>query len=76
MNARLAGKSHRAIAVPVLGAGDILLGALTLSAERSHFRRPSIGQLSDIPIDGAQGLTSLFGGDTTIFTTPSQGSCG
>ena len=53
--------------MPVLGAGDILLGALTLSAERSHFRRPSIGQLSDILIDGARELTSLFGGDTTIF---------
>jgi DNA-binding IclR family transcriptional regulator len=56
-----------AIAMPIFGAGDRLMGALTISGRRAHFRQPQVRQISRLLVGGVCELTSKFGGDADLF---------
>lgn len=62
-----------ALAVPVFGHGQQLLGALTLSGPKSRFTRSARLAMGETLLKTAEHLTFQLGGDSTCFSKASAG---
>lgn len=56
-----------AMAMPIFGAGDQLIGAITISGRRALFRQPELRACARLLVDGACELTALFGGEEAVL---------
>lgn len=56
-----------AVAVPVFGPGQALMGALAVSGPRYRFERAGAASMLPALVAGTRELTRLFGGDPAVF---------
>lgn len=56
-----------AVAMPIFGFGDRLVGAISVSGPRARFAKAKVRRISELVIAGAIELTTKLGSDATIF---------
>jgi DNA-binding IclR family transcriptional regulator len=57
------------VSAPVFGAGQALIGALTLSAPLSRLNRKALARFEPVVLAHAAGLTRALGGDPGVYPT-------